>query len=87
MALPPVIFDLEVLEPMERTDRVLYLLAILYSRQGDDRKAVESYLKACRLNPSFVHRGNLDPEIASLIRKYGLDHELQENENNLTFIP
>jgi Tetratricopeptide repeat. len=78
---------LEVLEPMERTDRVLYLLAILYSRQGDDRKAVESYLKACRLNPSFVHRGNLDPEIASLIRKYGLDHELQENENNLTFIP
>ena len=78
---------LEVLEPMERTDRVLYLLAILYSRQGDDRKAVESYLKACRLNPTFVHRGNLDPEIASLIRRYGLDRELQEDDNNLTFKP
>ena len=78
---------LEVLEPMERTDRVLYLLAILYSRQGDDRKAVESYLKACRLNPTFVHRGNLDPEIASLIRRYGLDRELQEEDNNLTFKP
>ena len=78
---------LEVLEPMERTDRVLYLLAILYSRQGDDRKAIESYLKACRLNPSFVHRGNLDPEIASLIRRYGLDRELHENDNNLTFKP
>ena len=78
---------LEVLEPMERTDRVLYLLAILYSRRGEDRKAVESYLKACRLNPTFVHRGNLDPEISGLIRRYGLDRELQENDNNLTFKP
>ena len=78
---------LEVLEPMERTDKVLYLLAILYSRRGDDRRAVESYLKACRLNPSFVHRGNLDPEIAGLIRRYGLDPTPEENDNNLTFKP
>ena len=78
---------LEVLEPMERTDKVLYLLAILYSRQGDDRKAIESYLKACRLNPAFVHRGNLDPEISGLIRRYGLDRELQEDDNNLSFKP
>ena len=78
---------LEVLEPMERTDKVLYLLAILYSRRGDDRRAVESYLRACRLNPSFVHRGNLDPEIAGLIRRYGLDREPEENDNNLTFKP
>ena len=78
---------LEVLEPMERTDRVLYLLAILYSRRGDDRKAVENYLKACRLNPTFIHRGNLDPEISGLIRRYGLDRELQEDDNNLTFKP
>ena len=78
---------LEVLEPMERTDKVLYLLAILYSRRGDDRRAVESYLRACRLNPSFVHRGNLDPEIAGLIRRYDLDREPEENDNNLTFKP
>ena len=78
---------LEVLEPMERTDKVLYLLAILYSRRGDDRRAVESYLKACRLNPSFVHRGNLDPEIAGLIRRYGLDPTPQDQDNNLTFKP
>ena len=78
---------LEVLEPMERTDKVLYLLAILYSRRGDDRRAVESYLKACRLNPSFVHRGNLDPEIAGLIRRYHLDPAPEENDNNLTFKP
>ena len=76
---------LDVLEPMERTDKVLYLLAILYSRRGDDKKAVESYLKACRLNPSFIHRGNLDPEIAGLIRRYGLDPE--EKEDYLTFNP
>ena len=78
---------LEVLEPMARTDKVLYLLAILYSRRGDDRKAVESYLKACRLNPAFVHRGNLDPEIAGLIRRYGLDPTLEDTDNNLTFKP
>ena len=78
---------LEVLEPMVRTDKVLYLLAILYSRQGDDRKAVENYLKACRLNPAFIHRGNLDPEISSLIRRYGLDPTPEENDNNLTFKP
>ena len=76
---------LDVLEPMERTDKVLYLLAILYSRRGDDKKAVESYLKACRLNPTFVHRGNLDPEIAGLIRRYGLAPE--EKEDYLTFNP
>ena len=78
---------LEVLEPMERTDKVLYLLAILYSRRGDDRRAVESFLKACRLNPFFVHRGNLDPEIAGLIRRYHLDPALEENNNNLSFKP
>lgn len=79
---------LEVLEPMERSDRVLYLLAILYSRRGEDRKAIESYLKACRLNPTFVHRGNLDPEIASLIRRYDLNVNFSNsNDNNLTFNP
>ena len=78
---------LEVLEPMARTDKVLYLLAILYSRRGDDRKAVENYLKACRLNPTFVHRGNLDPEIAGLIRRYGLDPTPENHDNNLTFKP
>jgi len=78
---------LEVLEPMERTDKVLYLLAILYSRRGDDRRAVENYLKACRLNPSFVHRGNLDPEISALIRRYDLGKAGEGIDNSLTFNP
>lgn len=78
---------LEVLEPMERTDKVLYLLAILYSRKGDDRNAVECYMKACRLNPALVHRGNLDPEIAGLIRRYGLDRREEEDNRQFTFNP
>ena len=61
---------LDILEKLERSDRVNYLLAILYSRRGDDRQAVECYLQACRQNPQFIHRGNLDPEISSLIKKY-----------------
>ena len=49
------------------------MMAIIYSRQGDDQSAVQSYLHACSKEPSYVHRGNLDPEISSLIRLYGLN--------------
>ena len=64
---------LQILEALPETDQVNYLLAVIYSRQGKEQKAVEHYLKACRQTPSYIHRGNLDPEIAELIRKYGLD--------------
>jgi hypothetical protein len=60
---------------MEKTDKVNYLLAILYSRQGDERNAIQSYLRACKQNRSYIHRGNLDPEISALIKKYGLNEE------------
>lgn len=62
-----------ILSNMERTPQVNYLLAILYSRMGDEKNAVECYLNACSEEPSFVHRGNLDPEISSLIKLYGLN--------------
>lgn len=64
-----------ILKHLEMTDRVEYMLAIVYSRNGDDQKAVQHYINACRKNPSFVHRGNLDPEISSLIKAYGLNKE------------
>ena len=64
---------------LEQTARVLYLEALLYSRRGDEKLAVECYLKACRKNPAFVHRGNLDPEISQLINKYKIN--IQNNEN------
>ena len=67
-----------VLESLERNPQVNYLLAILYSRLSDERKAVQCYLDACRADHSYVYRGNLDPEISQLIRLYGLNKEDEE---------
>lgn len=66
---------LSVLEKLDRSAEVNYMLALVYARQGDERSAVECYLLACAQNGSFVHRGNLDPEISALIRKYDLNRE------------
>ena len=66
---------LAILETLPETDQVHYMLAVIYSRQGRDRDAVEHYLKACKLTPSYWHRGNLDPEIAALIKRYSLNRE------------
>ena len=57
---------LAILERLHRTDQVNYMLAIVYSRLGEIEKAVRCYEEACRQNPGFVHRGNLDPEITQL---------------------
>ena len=57
---------LAILERLPKTDKVNYMLAIVYSRLGETEKAVRCYEKACRMNPGFVHRGNLDPEITQL---------------------
>lgn len=57
---------LAILERLHRTDQVNYMLAIVYSRLGEIEKAARCYEEACRQNPGFVHRGNLDPEISRL---------------------
>ena len=64
---------LQILEKLEKTAQVNYMLAVLYSRRGDEQKAVECYIRACSQDPTYVHRGNLDPEISVLIRRYGLN--------------
>ena len=64
-----------VLEKLERTAPVNYMLAVLHSRKGEDREAVECYLRSCQQDPSYVFRGNLDPEISALIKQYGLNKE------------
>ena len=64
---------LDILTRLERTPQVNYLLAIVLARQGDERGAVECFLRSCAQEPSYVHRGNLDPEISALIRLYGLN--------------
>lgn len=72
---------LSILENIkEKTPQVLYMLAVIYSRQGEPEKAVSNYLEACKQNPSFVYRGNLDPEIAILIKQYGLNR--QDDDDN-----
>lgn len=64
---------MQILEGLDRTAQVNYMLAVLYSRRGEEQKAVECYVRSCSQDPSYIHRGNLDPEIAALIRRYGLN--------------
>ena len=62
-----------ILEGLEPDARINYLKAIIHARLGDEQKAVQCYLDACAEDPSYVHRGNLDPEISGLIRLYALN--------------
>ena len=70
---------MQILERLERTAQVNYMLAVLYSRRGDEQKAVECYVRSCSQDPSYVHRGNLDPEISVLIKRYGLNQQLEDD--------
>ncbi|MBP5539452.1 MAG: hypothetical protein J6X69_06475 [Bacteroidales bacterium] len=78
VALDRNLSALDILEPMKRTAEVNYLLALLYSRQGDNKNAVQCYLDACHQDPSYRHRGNLDPEISILIKTYDLNADAFE---------
>jgi tetratricopeptide (TPR) repeat protein len=69
---------MRILSKMEKTAEINYLLAILYSREGELDKAVECYVRSCKQNHSYVYRGNLDPEISVLIKMYGLNQEEDE---------
>lgn len=69
---------MKIFESLPDSDKVNYLMAILYSRAGDYQNAVNHYLKACHQNPSFVFRGNLDPEIYVLIKTYGLNSQEED---------
>ena len=69
---------LQILEKLGKTAQVNYMLAVLYSRRGDEQKAVECYIRSCSQDPTYVHRGNLDPEISVLIRRYGLNAQPED---------
>ena len=73
-----------ILQGLEKTPQVNYLLAILYSRNGDAQKAVQCYMDACRADQAYVHRGNLDPEISALIKLYGLNRQ-EEIDDDLGY--
>ena len=63
---------LEVLQTLPRDARRDYMLAVVHSRLGDEKLAVEYFLNSVEQDNSMRHRGNLDPEISSLIKKYGI---------------
>ena len=69
---------LQILEKLDKNAQVNYMLAVLYSRRGDEQKAVECYIRSCSQDPTYVHRGNLDPEISVLIRRYNLNAEPED---------
>ena len=64
---------MDILKDLPRTAQVDYMMAILKSRLGDIQGAVKCYLEACAADRVYVSRGNLDPEISTLIRMYGLN--------------
>ena len=66
---------MDILSKMYPSASVNYLIAILNARMGNEEEAVERYLRACGQDSSFVHRGNLDPEISYLIKAYNLNED------------
>lgn len=66
---------LRICATLPEDDEVCYLLAILYARKADEKQAVQKLLRACELSPMLKYRGNLDPELSMLIKKYGLFNE------------
>ena len=71
---------MQIVETLDPSPEVSYLRAILHSRRGEDQEAVQCYLDACREMPSYIHRGNLDPEISVLIKRYGLNRQSEEED-------
>lgn len=61
---------LEILDNLSDNSKKEYLLAIVYSRLKDEKKALSHFANACLLDNSMKFRGNLDPEIKNLIDKY-----------------
>ncbi|WP_196016710.1 hypothetical protein [Alistipes senegalensis] len=60
---------LELLATMPKDAVTEYLKAIACSRLGRKAEGREHFLEACRLDERMEYRGNLDPEIAELLKQ------------------
>ena len=60
---------LELLASMSKDAVTEYLRAIACSRLGRKAEGREHFLEACRLDGRMEYRGNLDPEIAELLKQ------------------
>ena len=72
---------LGILEILPATAEVNYMLAVVYTRLGMIQEAVQCYMISCEQNPTYVHRGNLDPEISALIKMYDLNRKDEDDED------
>lgn len=63
---------LQILEGLPGSAKKDYLMAVINAREGDEKMAVMLFLEACEKEPALKFRGNLDPEISVLIKKYKL---------------
>jgi hypothetical protein len=63
---------LDILQRLPRDARRDYMLAVVYGRLGEEKLAVEHFLNSVEQDGAMRHRGNLDPEISALIKKYGM---------------
>ena len=59
---------LEMLNGLERSHTTEYLKAVACARLGRKTEGREHFLKACELDERMLFRGNLDPEIAELLK-------------------
>ena len=66
---------MNILEELPVSGKRDYLLAVVHSRNGNEKKAVEYFLSAVNQERSLRFRGNLDPEISRLIDKYKIQSE------------
>ena len=60
---------MELLATMPKDAVTEYLRAIACSRLGREAEGREHFLEACRLDGRMEYRGNLDPEIAELLKQ------------------
>ena len=60
---------MELLAAMPKDAVTEYLRAIACSRLGRKEEGREHFLEACRLDERMEYRGNLDPEIAELLKQ------------------
>ena len=63
---------LDILLKLPADARRDYMLAVVYSRLGDERQALQHFLSSVEQDEAMRLRGNLDPEISALIKRYGI---------------
>ena len=56
-----------ILKVTPRSDKVHYLLAIVYARLGKETLSKSHFWRAVEINPSLKFRANLDPELSEIV--------------------